>query len=166
MWVTKLLISPVKKRIFCPKTTKFSPKLAFLSIADSFGALLVGWLVVVAWAVTRKTPIYFIKLHIINKEVHYLGLTFQFLHQFLIKTSQNVKLPLQALVHLLHIVGAPKSFAVVLFVIMHITSPDLLNVAQKKSPAHKFCHLPKEDKTMSSLQDTRLVSPLSLLPAT
>ena len=29
MWVTKLLISPVKKRIFCPKTTKFSPKLAF-----------------------------------------------------------------------------------------------------------------------------------------
>ena len=60
MWVTKLMISPVKKRIFCPKTTKFSPKLAFLSIAGSFGALLVGWLVVVARAVSRKTPIYFI----------------------------------------------------------------------------------------------------------
>ena len=30
MWVTKLLISPVKKRVFCPKTTKFGPKLAFL----------------------------------------------------------------------------------------------------------------------------------------
>ena len=30
MWVTKLLISPVKKKIFCPKTTKFGPKLAFL----------------------------------------------------------------------------------------------------------------------------------------
>ena len=30
MWVTKLLISPVKKWIFCPKTTKFGPKLAFL----------------------------------------------------------------------------------------------------------------------------------------
>ena len=30
MWVTKLMISPVKKRIFCPKTTKFGPKLAFL----------------------------------------------------------------------------------------------------------------------------------------
>ena len=29
MWVTKLLISPVKKKIFCPKTTKFGPKLAF-----------------------------------------------------------------------------------------------------------------------------------------
>ena len=32
MWVTKLLISPVKKRIFCPKTTKFGPKLAYLVI--------------------------------------------------------------------------------------------------------------------------------------
>ena len=30
MWVTKLMISQVKKRIFCPKTTKFGPKLAFL----------------------------------------------------------------------------------------------------------------------------------------
>ena len=30
MWVTKLWISPVKKRISCPKTTKFGPKLAFL----------------------------------------------------------------------------------------------------------------------------------------
>ena len=48
MWVPKLLISPVIIRIFCPKTTKFGPNLAFLSIAGSFGALLVGWLVVVA----------------------------------------------------------------------------------------------------------------------
>ena len=60
MWVTKLMISQVKKRTFCPKTTKFSPKLPFLSIAGSFGALLVGWLVVVVRAVSRKTPIYFI----------------------------------------------------------------------------------------------------------
>ena len=59
MWVTKLLISLLKNRIFCPKTNKFSPNLAFLSIAGSFGALLVGWLVVVARAVSRKTPIYF-----------------------------------------------------------------------------------------------------------
>ena len=49
MWVTKLLISPVKKGIFCPKTTKigifgqFGPGHAGL-----FGALLVGRLVVVA----------------------------------------------------------------------------------------------------------------------
>ena len=33
----------------------------FLSIASSFGALLMGWLVVVARAVSRKTPIYFIR---------------------------------------------------------------------------------------------------------
>ena len=36
------------KRIFCPETTKFGPNLAFLTIAGSFGALLMGWLVVVA----------------------------------------------------------------------------------------------------------------------
>ena len=37
----------VKIRILCPRTTKFSPKLAFLpGLASSFGALLVGWLVV------------------------------------------------------------------------------------------------------------------------
>ena len=40
--------------------TKFSPKLAFLSIAGSFVALLVGWLLDMAQAVSRKTPIYFI----------------------------------------------------------------------------------------------------------
>ena len=44
MWVTKLLISPGKKGFFAQK----QPNLAFLSIAGSFGALLVGWLVVVA----------------------------------------------------------------------------------------------------------------------
>ena len=49
-----------KKSIFCPKTIKFGPKLAFLLIAGSFDALLGGWLVVVAQAVSRKTPIYFI----------------------------------------------------------------------------------------------------------
>ena len=49
MQVTKLLISPVKKRIFCPKTTKigifgqFGP-----GHAGFFDALLVGRLVVVA----------------------------------------------------------------------------------------------------------------------
>ena len=55
MWVTKLMISQVIKRIFCPKTTKFGPKLAFLVIwsfglghAGLFGALFVGRLVVVA----------------------------------------------------------------------------------------------------------------------
>ena len=59
MLVPKLLPVPMKIRIFGPKTSKFGPKLAFLSIAGSLGALLVGWLVVVARAVSRKTPIYF-----------------------------------------------------------------------------------------------------------
>ena len=45
-----------KKRIFGPETTKFGPNLAFLTIAGSFGALLMGWLVVVAQAVSCKTP--------------------------------------------------------------------------------------------------------------
>ena len=49
--------------MFSPKTTKFSPKFAFLSIAGSFGAMLVGWLVAVARAVSRKTPIYFMNIY-------------------------------------------------------------------------------------------------------
>ena len=32
-------------------------------LTGSFGALLVGWLVVVAQAVSRKTPIYFILIN-------------------------------------------------------------------------------------------------------
>ena len=59
MWVTKLLISPVKKD-FLPKNDPIWPEIGFfLSIAGSFGALLVGWLVGVMRAVSRKTPIYF-----------------------------------------------------------------------------------------------------------
>ena len=59
MWVTKLLISPVKKGFFAQKRPNLARNWLFLSIAGSFGALLVGWLVVVARAVSRKTPIYF-----------------------------------------------------------------------------------------------------------
>ena len=90
MLVSKLLLTPIKIRIFCPKKTKIGPKYAFLvilgqilpffahfvqcptknqceqigilAIAGSFGALLVGWLVVVALAVSRKSPIYFIHI--------------------------------------------------------------------------------------------------------
>ena len=59
MWVTKLLISQVKKRIFCPKTTKFGPKLAFLvNLGQAMQAHLVGGCG--ARAVSRKTPIHFI----------------------------------------------------------------------------------------------------------
>ena len=59
MWVTKLLISPVKIRIFCPKKFKFGPKMAFLFIlGQALPAHLVGGCG--ARAVSRKTPIYFI----------------------------------------------------------------------------------------------------------
>ena len=62
MWVTKLLISPVKIRIFLPKNNQiwlengifvhFGP-----GLAGSFGGLVGGC---GARAVSRKTPIYFI----------------------------------------------------------------------------------------------------------
>ena len=64
MWVTKLLIFQVKKRIFCPKTTKFGQKLAFLV---NFGQAMQAYSMPCcgsvggcgARAVSRKTPIYF-----------------------------------------------------------------------------------------------------------
>ena len=65
MWVPKLLLCPVKIRIFCPKTTKFGPKLAFLVI---FGQALLSHLVPCCWVgwwlwragCISQTPIYFI----------------------------------------------------------------------------------------------------------
>ena len=71
MWVTKLLISPVKKRIFCPKTTKLGPKLAFLvDLGQAMQAYSMPCCGSVggcgARAVSRKTPIYFIQLYTIT----------------------------------------------------------------------------------------------------
>ena len=65
MWVTKLLIFPVEIRIFCPKTTKFGPKLAFLvDLGQAMQAYSMHCCGSVggfgARAVSRKTPIYFI----------------------------------------------------------------------------------------------------------
>ena len=67
MWVTKLLISPEKKRIFLPKNDPIWPEIGIFihiwpGLAGSVGALSVGWLVVVARAVYHKTPIYFYRL--------------------------------------------------------------------------------------------------------
>ena len=67
MWVTKLLISPVNNRIFCPKTTNFGLKLAFLVnlarpcrlIQCPIGGSVGGC---GARAVSRKTPIYFMDI--------------------------------------------------------------------------------------------------------
>ena len=67
MWVTKLLISPVKIWIFCKKKSKFGLKMAFLvSLGQAMQAYLVPCYVggsvggCGARAVSRKTPIYFI----------------------------------------------------------------------------------------------------------
>ena len=64
MWVTKLLISPVKKGFFDQKRPNLARNWHFYinfgpGLASSVGALSVGWLVVVARAVSRKIPIYF-----------------------------------------------------------------------------------------------------------
>ena len=53
MWVTKLLISQVKKKDFLPQNNQIWPKIGIFGQfgpghADFFGALLVGRLVVVA----------------------------------------------------------------------------------------------------------------------
>ena len=72
MWVTKLLISQVKKRIFCPKTTKFGPNLAFLvDMGQAMQAYSMPCCGSVggcgARAVSRKTLIYFIQFLVDNK---------------------------------------------------------------------------------------------------
>ena len=56
MQVTKLLISPVKKRIFCPKTTKFGPKLAFLvHLGQAMQAFSVSWWLWRAGCISQDT---------------------------------------------------------------------------------------------------------------
>ena len=56
-----------KKKDFLPKNDPIWPEIGISihfgpGLAGSVGALSVGWLVVVARAVSRKTPIYFIVL--------------------------------------------------------------------------------------------------------
>ena len=73
MWVTKLMISPVKKRIFCPKTTKFGPKLAFLvdmglaMQAYSVPCWWVGWWLWRAGCISQDTYL----LYPINEKTNF-----------------------------------------------------------------------------------------------
>ena len=68
MWVTKLMISQVKKRIFCPKTTKFGPKLAFLGnlgqAMQAYSVLCwwVGWWLWRAGCISQDTYLLYITL--------------------------------------------------------------------------------------------------------
>ena len=68
MWVTKLMISQVKKRIFCPKTTKFGPKLAFLvNLGQAMQAYLVpcwwvGWWLWRAGCISQDTYLLYINI--------------------------------------------------------------------------------------------------------
>ena len=68
MWVTKLMISPVKKRIFCPKMTKFGPKLAFLvnlgqaMQAYSVHCWWVGWWLWRAGCISQDTYLLYVNL--------------------------------------------------------------------------------------------------------
>ena len=48
MMVPELLLPPKITRKFGPKTAIFAPKCSHIGIAGSFGALLFGWLVIVA----------------------------------------------------------------------------------------------------------------------
>ena len=65
MWVTKLLISPVKKRIFLSKNDQIWPKIGiFVSFgpgdAGSFGALLmIGWWLWRAGCISQDTYLLF-----------------------------------------------------------------------------------------------------------
>ena len=95
MWVTKLLISPVKKRIFCPKTTKFGPNLADLV---NLGQAMLAYSMPCcgsvggcgARAVSRKTPIYFIICKKFIGKMHF-SFIFGFLHDCVVPVCTTVK---------------------------------------------------------------------------
>ena len=56
MWVTKRLISPVKIKIFCPKTTKIGIFVHFgPGLTGLFGALLVDWWLWRAGCISQDT---------------------------------------------------------------------------------------------------------------
>ena len=89
MWVTKRLISPVKIRVFCPKTTKLGLKLAFLFIlgqalpAHLVPCWWVGWWWWRAGCISQDT--YLLYLGIIPKKnsFFYCFLNCVFIHLFM-----------------------------------------------------------------------------------
>ena len=71
MWVQKLLLPPVKIRIFGPKWPFLPQNMlswAHIGHAISFGALLVGWLVVVARGLYLARHLFTLYLFIFRAE--------------------------------------------------------------------------------------------------
>ena len=76
MWVTKLLISPVKKRIFLPKNDQIWPKIGIFGQfrpghAGLFVALLVSRLVVVARGLYLARHLFTLSIYIFNVDNDY-----------------------------------------------------------------------------------------------
>ena len=88
MWVTKLLFSPVKKRIFCPKTTKFGPKLAFMvNLSQAMQAYpvpcwWVSWWLWRAGCISQDT--YFLYLSGVHNHKRFSSLEFSMGHMLVI----------------------------------------------------------------------------------
>ena len=78
MWVTKLLISQVKKKDFLPQNDQIWPKIGIFGQfgpghAGFFGALLVGRLVVVARGVYLAKHLFYTLLIIVFKLTLYVS---------------------------------------------------------------------------------------------
>ena len=89
MWVPKLLLSPVRIRIFCPKMTKFGPKLAFLVIlgqalpAHLVPCWWVGWWLWRAGCISQDTYLLYV-FQIFMRESESCSIMLAFiLHTFL-----------------------------------------------------------------------------------
>ena len=97
MWVTKLLISPVKKRIFCPKTTKFGPKLAFLvnlgqaMQAYSVPCWWVGWWLWRAGCISQDTYLLYKNLGPFYRKLRESQYLFQTIEYFYMERLTSVK---------------------------------------------------------------------------
>ena len=79
MWVTKLLISPVKKGFFAPKRPNLAQNWHFWSIMCPVGESVGGC---GARAVSRKTPIYFILISNLTPSVNSYGQIVRLVGQF------------------------------------------------------------------------------------
>ena len=82
MRVTKLLISPVKIRFFCPRTTKFGPKLAFVFIlgqampAHLVPCWWVGWWLWRAGSISQDTYLLYLECFFAIRSIFCIGMRY------------------------------------------------------------------------------------------